>query len=364
MNITRTNYETYIIDYLDRNLSPLEVAELLLFLEQNPDIKYEFEGIEEISLLNATDEKFNFKHKLKRPDITPKNTPFQNYQDLLIGKMENDLTPNETYQLDTLLLQNPLLKKELECFNKTKLEADFSIYFKHKNHLKRKNKVIPLFYRWSAAAAIVTGIIVFSFIFSNYKNQSKELASSIQKAIPEAKLKTEKHGQSIVLEKNVLPLSNAKKAITKQLNPEKLKLDSFSSSNQVADLAKDSMISITPLMAQEVKTELKVNPGIDFIIDQQEADLVEPNPKDFLSLKEVIAKKIKHSSKSNLDEKTEIKPEPLKSKLSGWDLAAFCANKLAKLSGKKLRIENKYNAEGELVQYAIVSNNFEFSKSR
>ena len=42
-NINRNNYEAFLLDYVEQNLTAELVAELMLFLEQNPDLKAELE---------------------------------------------------------------------------------------------------------------------------------------------------------------------------------------------------------------------------------------------------------------------------------------------------------------------------------
>ena len=46
MKINRNNYEMYFIDYLDGVLSPDLVSELLLFLDENPDLKEELSDLD------------------------------------------------------------------------------------------------------------------------------------------------------------------------------------------------------------------------------------------------------------------------------------------------------------------------------
>ena len=50
MSINRNTYEVYLIDYFEGNLDALQVSELLLFLEQNPDLKTECENLELVYL--------------------------------------------------------------------------------------------------------------------------------------------------------------------------------------------------------------------------------------------------------------------------------------------------------------------------
>ena len=66
MEITRGNYEMFLIDYLDGKLSPVEVADLLIFLEENLDIKSEFEGVESLLPLNSSIISYPEKASLKK----------------------------------------------------------------------------------------------------------------------------------------------------------------------------------------------------------------------------------------------------------------------------------------------------------
>ena len=50
MNITRHNCESFFLDYYEKILSPVEVAEVLFFLEENPDLKEVFEEYEAVFL--------------------------------------------------------------------------------------------------------------------------------------------------------------------------------------------------------------------------------------------------------------------------------------------------------------------------
>ena len=50
MDINRTNYETWVVDWLDNNLTKEEVDNLLSFLDQNPDIKKDIESLKAVTL--------------------------------------------------------------------------------------------------------------------------------------------------------------------------------------------------------------------------------------------------------------------------------------------------------------------------
>ena len=45
MQIDRSNYEIWLIDWLDGNLNDIQAEELQLFLAENPDLKEEFDEL-------------------------------------------------------------------------------------------------------------------------------------------------------------------------------------------------------------------------------------------------------------------------------------------------------------------------------
>ena len=66
MNIDRNNCELYFLDYLEGTLPAEETAELLLFVEENPDLKELIENEAMIGLVPDLTIHFNHKASLKR----------------------------------------------------------------------------------------------------------------------------------------------------------------------------------------------------------------------------------------------------------------------------------------------------------
>ena len=67
--INKHNYEAFFLDYYEKNLSTEEVAELMLFLENHPNLKEEFEDYEEIILEPDTTVIFENKNSLKKNSL-------------------------------------------------------------------------------------------------------------------------------------------------------------------------------------------------------------------------------------------------------------------------------------------------------
>lgn len=215
MRIDKNNYEAFFLDYFEGALSAERVAELMLFLEQHPELKKEFDEYENISL-NDIEEgiKFENKDQLKKETISSTNFEemavayierkltaeeetalfafiaanpnykvqlelfrktilseekivFENKsflkkqaelsetESLLLSSLEGTINTSEQKQLDAILAGDTDLKKELTALKNTKLAVDRSVIFPDKNSLKRREtKVVPFYYYVSAAASI------------------------------------------------------------------------------------------------------------------------------------------------------------------------------------------------------------------
>ncbi|MES2558505.1 MAG: hypothetical protein V4590_02110 [Bacteroidota bacterium] len=133
MNIDRNNYELFLMDYLDGKLDAIQVSEVLLFLEQHPDIKTEFEGVAAISISGLPEAPQLFTH-LKQKEFEQIKTE---YEPLLIDKLEGSLHKEGAATLARGMQLYPELIKEQELFAQTILQPDYSIVCKDKQSLKR-----------------------------------------------------------------------------------------------------------------------------------------------------------------------------------------------------------------------------------
>jgi len=143
MNITRHNCESFFLDYYEKTLSPVEVAEVLFFLEENPDLKEIFEGYEAIFLkqekLNFPD-KGSLKKKYKRVEmdlVLSSGINKTNYERFFIASMEGMLSKKQAQELNSFLDKHPELKKDFELFQKCKLTVE-PISFDGKEQLKKE----------------------------------------------------------------------------------------------------------------------------------------------------------------------------------------------------------------------------------
>ena len=124
-SININNYEEFLIDFIDGNLKDEEHAAVVLFLEQNPDIAEEFDGIADFNLDSCNIE-FSNKEILKKTfDIN-----IDNCEHYFIAAAEGDLSADELIHLDEFIAQNPDLEKDYKMFQNLRLSipADVPIF--------------------------------------------------------------------------------------------------------------------------------------------------------------------------------------------------------------------------------------------
>ena len=166
MKPDRENYEIWLIDWLDGKLDDAQVGRLLLFLDQNPDLKDEFYSCSDVTLTPPLD-KFRHKQQLKKEpaDITDKQ-----FEYLCAGYVENDLSDEQLEELKKIISVDITRKQELELFKQTKLTSP-DIKFGNKRKLLRitpfqktlRISVAAL----AAAASIAIFIVAYQFTGKN-----------------------------------------------------------------------------------------------------------------------------------------------------------------------------------------------------
>ncbi|GAP45211.1 hypothetical protein TBC1_121032 [Lentimicrobium saccharophilum] len=159
--INRQNYEEYISDYLDGTAGPVEAAELLLFLEQNPDIKEEVEGINEIVLSNESQTGYPFKEALKAGfDQDAELITEENSDYYFIAFHENDLSEAGKRNVESFLNSHPSLRAGFELFAGCKVAANQEIKFPDREKIKKPVPIISMgFMHYAVLAASILILI-------------------------------------------------------------------------------------------------------------------------------------------------------------------------------------------------------------
>lgn len=178
--INRKNYELFIIDFYDEKLSSPQKTELFIFLDQNPDLKEEFELYSPVTL-DTGSEIFVGKEKLKKSSLNSR------VSEQLIAYLENDLDKDERKKIEEFANSDQEVFEELEILKKTKVLPDFKIVFKNKSVLKRGGKIIlfqSLTFGKVAVAASVLLLLLSYYFF--HKPQQNEIVSNQHSIIDSA----------------------------------------------------------------------------------------------------------------------------------------------------------------------------------
>lgn len=187
MKPDRSNYEIWLIDWLDGNLDDSGIRDMLEFLEVNPDIKQEFDSLE---VSHLTPENMSFPHKEKLVKSVSE-LPRSQIEYLSVASLEKDITSEQKSELDKNLNNNPENRKLFESFQKIRLLTP-KITYKNKNLLK-KNPFVESARRYVFAGlsvAAVIAILVLSYIFvpqlpsGDEKNSASQIKPSTSPAEP------------------------------------------------------------------------------------------------------------------------------------------------------------------------------------
>jgi hypothetical protein len=154
--ITRENYEEFFLLYVDNELPAAARSAVERFVDENPDLRDEWEAFLQCRV--QPDEKFvfPFTHELLKEE----------HEDLLLSYVDGELDAKDRGVVEDLISRQPPTAAELRQLLLTVSEPDRSIVFPDKKSLyrtERRRRVVPLFWmRAGVAAAVLTaGALLF-----------------------------------------------------------------------------------------------------------------------------------------------------------------------------------------------------------
>ncbi len=170
MKINKNNYEKFFIDYIDNNLDVNDIADLMIFLANNPDLENELFDIKNIKLSKNDNVVFNKKALLYKEH----GLEIDSFENNCIAYIEGDLSNTEKNTFLNDINLSPNKQKIFNIYNGIKLSADKNIKFNNKNSLRKNakisyNKKLIISYLSSAAA-----VILFIIVFNLYKQKPVE----------------------------------------------------------------------------------------------------------------------------------------------------------------------------------------------
>ncbi len=348
--ITKHNYESYYLDYLEGNLKAEDVAALLLFLEQHPGLKCEFDTFEDahLELDNVTFAKKPFLKTMADADY------------LMIGAIEKSNSELENKQLETLLSGNKAFATSFDLYKQTILTKS-NVTYPNKHKLKRSASYVVYLYPFSAVAAL---LVLFFLVYDNTENQERAKGFSISEAI----LKEEFLMDTSDLKANNLNFMASEESSYKEKGKTTIpNIDFVSTSpedtlppNQVDSSPKNNVMTAnvkkdTSTILYNNGDELTAVP-FDSIAEPIEVALHSNTIKnnDPLTLKQLLNNKIR---------KVVLKEEnPSFENITGKEIMANVTEGIASKTEKEVAFAQENSKDKEITQFSI--GKFEFYRTK
>lgn len=309
IEINISNYESYLLSYIDGELTGEEQAALELFLKKHPQFRQELELLEGTRLVPDEQLVFDNKAALYRT-ASPAAV---DYEELMLGYIDGELTPSEEITLQAYLEQHPAAQTELRLLQATKLTPDTTLVFTDKASLYRssKRRILPVYRRigWgAAAAAVVAGLIFWLLPAGQQPSTSPAIASAnkptvtapANKVSPEAAPQlavpgTTQNADAASLAANSKPTEASSVPVTAQNADASLATRSKSVTTKSADaslLAKNSKAAASHVK----KTVVVSEPTLAAATPKADAPVISQLPPQRNSMSEVVEQHLQQAN--------------------------------------------------------------------
>jgi hypothetical protein len=349
MKIDRNNYELCFIDYLDGKLNPAQVARLMEFLADNPDLNQELMDVREV-VLSAPSISFPGKSHLKKDE---NEIPAFDHQ--CVAFIEGDMQGDEKGSFLKSITASPVLDKIFRTYSGLKLNPDLSITYPGKASLKKpaeRNIVVRYLYPVLAvAAAVVLVMIIYRNTGDNAIN-TQGLALSLGKSHHSGPADINRSNNQVNVPEQFpdqqfrVPVNNVAYQPERRNNPD---------TNSVSREQQQIIPQNEPVIAYQPDSTPAANQlPVSAVADNHS---VEPREFKVYNRYQYISGMLEQVDKDNVVADNAHRP----SKLSLWTLADIGVKGFNLLTGNNVKLKKQYNDKGEVEALALNSSGFEFS---
>jgi hypothetical protein len=360
--INSDNYERYMMDYLEGQLSPGQAEELEHFLDANPGLREEMKDLEQMYLVPAA-QAYDGKDRLKK-QLTLDEPGYSHFDELCISRVEGTLTPSQEEVFDRMLDGSAEKQKIYRQYALTRLQPDLSAKYPDKASLKKKHHKIlsawGVYSVFSLAASVVLLVALYVLLPSPHEttmpSHSQKTGINVRE-VPVAENPSATNPMDI---EATIPLKIDYKKLSSQLIieagsggiPFQKEAGSEAGYSEADGLETDrSLASLKPMKPQL---------GIDASDPVAYAGLAVPHmPGD-----EQPASRTEFDTYQKLDRFFERRVNyalQQRPEFSIWDIAGAGLKGISKITGKELALERRYNQQGELQTLAFKTENFSLS---
>lgn len=168
MQINKHNYEEYFLLYTDNELNEQQRKAVECFVDENPQLKEELDGLLQARLPFETNEILFDKTSLYKPVQDNATINTSNYEAYLLLYVDNELNAEEKKSVETFVAGYEPAKKELALLSRGILSPDSEIVFADKSVLyKKEERVVPMFNQWRRMVAAASIILIGGLVWMN-----------------------------------------------------------------------------------------------------------------------------------------------------------------------------------------------------
>ncbi len=360
-SVNRDNYEIYLLDFVEGNLSPAKEAAVRDFLTQNPDLKQQVTFLKESPELKSPATSFTNKHILKRDVNTGTLTP-ANAEAFIIADLEGDLDDEARGRLLTLAKSNAGVAKTMELYQKTRLIPGKEV-LTDKGKLKHKVSKTRRLYASMAWVSSVAAAIVILFLLFPFSDKAPlgEIADNTGTLTP-AKENT--------YEENKITANEE----TPQVGVEQTSKNYEKPGTENAPVKKSPVEEI-PANPEETDNEEAIEPVKLPVIKINNIEIAQvskvhrpgsPSPEipsiDIYKKADAVSRRHYERSQGLLGSiynNLNI-TEPTLPSVDVWDIAQAGVKGFNALTENNMELDRKVNEEGRIVALAIKSENINF----
>lgn len=351
IKISLNNYEAHYLDYLEGTLPTEDVAALLLFLEQHPQLKVDFDSIENL-VLSEGSICYLDKSSLKN---------FSRAEQLMIGSVEGINSPEENIELNEMVAGSNIIAKNLKLYQKTILKVD-NLQFPNKTNLKRSKGIVAYLYPMFAVAATITILIsVFNFSFTS----EASLSNTSVVADNNMEMKTPIIEDTVstidsTFKNNSFSDLNMSSLVQKNIKKQTFKANLSTTVMLNTDTDKDSLLSkdLVPKATNEENKKIEnVDSVANIVIDQPIVDFVADNSiqnSKEITLKQFLSNKVR--------KKVFKEEDPSFDDITGNEIMTNIASGLSNVTKKEVVYVQSSVDQKDVVSFSI--GKFEFYRSK
>jgi hypothetical protein len=342
MHIDRSNYEIWLIDWLDGNLNRLQVEQLKLFLDQNPDLREEINDLAQVRL-TSSGISFRYKEQLKK---SPSDISRSQFEYLCAAFIENDLTKIQQEELLEIVSKYPEKKKTFDLIQKTILSGEKPAY-KHKKLLLKRTgfqKIMRLSATGlSSAAAIALVIIIFSSI---HRTTIQNLNLSAHNPMADTIIQSQSSVKetTITLTDNIPPVQAQKKSENRIVNFNK---KNNTPANKSMHAPNDDSLFTKSGYLKITINKTPVYQHVDMVKGITGDSLIAFNPSIYIPDTEDESSRVGKFISKTFREKILRENTPADSPLKGYEIAEAGINGLNKLLGWQMVFDMKNDENGQ-----------------